>query len=1486
MPQHERPTHASRMPRARAAETLNPSAPTETLPTLLEISSAVEEKGSGFLGSGRTLGDRYRVRALLGRGGMGEVWGAFDLKLRVELALKSLLPESLEDQQLASRLRREVRAARKVVSPNVCRIYDLIEVDGRELVSMEYVDGGTLLDLLRKRSPLGLTEAQNIASQFLAGLESIHAAGLVHRDVKPENIMITRAGRVVLMDFGLARRKDSCANSLSGTPAYMAPEQASGLELDARADVFSAGVVLAEMVSPSGIRDSESRRHLWQGLRSDPVELPNTPWAPVLRRAIAAEPARRYDSAHTLIRALEEVTKRVEGSEHLRPYPGLASFQEADAEYFYGREAETEQLWRRLRSARLLAVVGPSGAGKSSFLRAGLMATAEIDWKIILCTPGNAAMASLADALVRELAEPDEAHESLSAFDDLAGALDLVAGWRSNHERLLVIVDQFEELFTLNPPAEQARVATLLGRLPLDADTHVLLSMRDDFLASCNAFEFLRPVFNELTVLDPPHGSNLRRALVQPATKCGYRFEDDDLVDEMLAAVDCERGGLPTLAFAAARLWEKRDRDNGLLTRRAYRAIGGVSGALAQHAEQNLRRLGAERVPVVRELFRNLVTAEGTRAVRDVDELLSVFDEDHRASAREVLGELVAARLVTTYEVNIEEGRYASQVEIIHESLLTSWPRLVGWRTQDAESARLRDELRQAARTWNEHGRSDDLLWTGTAYREYSLWRERYTGGLTELEERFAQSMIMLAKRRVRRRRMAVAAAFLVLLAVLGVVGMSRLQAIEAANRAEAGKLVALGRLELSPEPREYCPSSALAYAIAALGKHDSPEIRMFALEALWRGPAGFALESSTGRVEPFSADGTWLARPPTEGGLEIWPRSASEPVTLPVDDSRFSGWWHVLATEDPDVVDVGQDEPRRIEFWSVKERKLLRSFDPDAACDWVQPSGVGTLVCLEDQGGRTEVRELPLGAGEERTLGLLDAARPDRAAVSGRSLVTFEDRTLRLHDLDRLDLGPRIVGRHESRITQAFLHGSTSTVVAADESGAIRLWSLAAAGSSPFGSYQGPPDLRNVAVDRELRTLGAASMADGTTWLRELGGPPDAEPLVLHRRSAKQVSYISFEPGGEWVATGEQPTSIMLWPRERKHPFVLSRELGSVWDLVFHPNGESVITGSQDGTVRSWPLTPAAGDASRVLFRAPQSYITTVDVDPLGRWALAGGRGGPWLIPLDGGEAKKLPGFESFGVWPVAFSPDGRYAAAAGGHYDHSKRLIRIWELATGKAVQVLGPPDSSRPGNGQIIRLLYEPDGTHLISSGWAGVLRWDLETGTYDYLGDGVLPAISRDGRSLFVAWTNWDDAGGARVYDLETGSSRELAAHGETASIDLTADGGTVVTGGIDGPIRVGSAAGDEPHVLLGHTGFTLVKVSPDRRWIASGGTDGSLRIWPMPDLSHPPLQTLARRDLIAKLENLTNFRALEDKGAPSGYGVEAEPFAGWRAATDW
>ena len=157
------------------------------------------------------------------------------------------------------------------------------------------------------------------------------------------------------------------------------------------------------------------------------------------------------------------------------------------------------------------------------------------------------------------------------------------------------------------------------------------------------------------------------------------------LVEEMVESVEGARAALPLLAFAVSRLWEKRDRERKLLTRAAYEEIGGVAGALAQHAEAVMDRIGVGQ-EVVREIFRNLVTSQGTRAVVDRDELLSAFPE--KGVAEGVLRALIDARLVTSYEVEGREGEANHhRVEVVHESLLKAWPRLVWWQAQDEEGA-------------------------------------------------------------------------------------------------------------------------------------------------------------------------------------------------------------------------------------------------------------------------------------------------------------------------------------------------------------------------------------------------------------------------------------------------------------------------------------------------------------------------------------------------------------------------------------------------------------------------------------------------------------------------------------------------------------------------------------------------------------------------------------------------------------------------------
>jgi serine/threonine-protein kinase len=209
---------------------------------------------SGSLPEGRflpgaLLAARYRIVALLGRGGMGEVYRAHDLTLGQEVALKFLPEVAASNPAALTRFYNEVRIARQVSHPNVCRVYDLGEVEGQPYLSMEYVDGEDLGCLLRRIGRLPPDKALEIARQLCAGLAAAHAKGVLHRDLKPANIMLNGRGQVVITDFGLA----ALANEIpgeeirNGTPAYMAPEQLAGKEVTVQSDIYSLGLVLYEV---------------------------------------------------------------------------------------------------------------------------------------------------------------------------------------------------------------------------------------------------------------------------------------------------------------------------------------------------------------------------------------------------------------------------------------------------------------------------------------------------------------------------------------------------------------------------------------------------------------------------------------------------------------------------------------------------------------------------------------------------------------------------------------------------------------------------------------------------------------------------------------------------------------------------------------------------------------------------------------------------------------------------------------------------------------------------------------------------------------------------------------------------------------------------------------------------------------------------------------------------------------------------------------
>ena len=283
---------------------------------------------------------RYELGHRIGGGGMAEVVEAYDRKLDRRVAVK-LLRNGASDPRAHERFVHEAHAAARFTHPNVVRVFDVGEAGGQPYLVMELVEGRTLRQVIDDRSQLPLEQALAVADSLLAALAAAHAHGLVHRDVKPANVLIGRDGRVKLADFGIAKAVEGVASSLTatgqviGTPAYLSPEQVDGQEATPRTDLYAVGVVLYEMLA--GVPPFRSDQPFAVALahRHDPVpaieehraDVPPA-LAAVVTRALEKDPAQRYASAGEMRRALEAArngsTRRHDRSAGCRLHPYVA----------------------------------------------------------------------------------------------------------------------------------------------------------------------------------------------------------------------------------------------------------------------------------------------------------------------------------------------------------------------------------------------------------------------------------------------------------------------------------------------------------------------------------------------------------------------------------------------------------------------------------------------------------------------------------------------------------------------------------------------------------------------------------------------------------------------------------------------------------------------------------------------------------------------------------------------------------------------------------------------------------------------------------------------------------------------------------------------------------------------------------------------------------------------------------------------------------
>jgi serine/threonine protein kinase len=863
------------------------------LPPFIAAGTDPGAPASDACAPGGRLG-QYELVRQIGRGGMGTVHLARDLRLGRMVAIKLLTRLGYQD---SARFLTEARVTARCNHENIVVIHDVGEHDGQPYMVFEYVAGQTLRAWLDERirrggdgvAPIEPSLTASLMIPVARALAYAHDMGIVHRDLKPANIMLTDAGTIKVLDFGIAKLVAgddpthvafhlpliSEPGLIMGTLPYMSPEQLDGAPVDHRTDLWAVGIMLYQMVTGVHpvIHDGANLQRALLDIASLDLATPGAaerrpdlgPLAGIIDRCLLKDRAHRTRDAHVLLQELEAIAvgRRVAALGHDgNPFAGLASFQEADADRFYGRSREIGAVLARLRSSPLVALAAPSGVGKSSLVRAGVIPALKRSgegWDTFIVRPGRSPLASLCSILLdlgssasAPIAASNAADEHIANLRAAPGQLGaaLRAHAHSKRRRVLVFVDQFEELYTLcGDPGERAAFLACLDGVADDAGSplRVLVSIRSDFLDRLAEYRDLADrISHGLMFVPPLDRDGLRDALVRPVEAADCRYEDPGIVDEMLDAIAAAPGSLPLLQFAAAQLWTERDRDRRLLTRASYDAMGGIAGTLAGHADHVLGTLPTQERPLVRSIFERLVTPERTRAVVSLGELRELpGNPDH---IERLIDRLVDARLLVV-EARAGDDRVT---ELVHESLIGGWPTLIGWLDENREDAAFLARLRTAAAGWQASDRDDGVLWRDEPARQALAWLAHYRGELGRRERAYLDAVRDVATRAERRRRLvrrrviAVAVAVPMILLVMASAALVRISRAERAERDIADQLRAQ-----AAQLRE--KSDALEHALAKLSEDEAELSRL--LEQAQRASQQAQAERDRARLQQEAAE-------------------------------------------------------------------------------------------------------------------------------------------------------------------------------------------------------------------------------------------------------------------------------------------------------------------------------------------------------------------------------------------------------------------------------------------------------------------------------------------------------------------------------------------------------------------------------------------------------------------------------------------------------
>jgi serine/threonine protein kinase/WD40 repeat protein/predicted nucleic acid-binding Zn-ribbon protein len=712
----------------------------------------------------------YEIRDQVGAGGFGAVYRAYQGVIEREVAIKIILPEHANQPEFIRGFESEAQIVARLEHPYIIPLFDYWRDPEGAFLVMRFLRGGSLTKRL-KNGAIPLEDCIRMVEQIASALSTAHRNGVVHRDLKPDNILLDEEGNAFLTDFGISKLvgKDSTSEDISGSLRYIAPEQLRAEPPSTSVDIYSLGLMIFEMLTGTYPFGEIPPTQIIMKHLNDPIPdlrdyLPDAPEVlnDILQKATAKEIEDRYSDPRQIVADMRNAISRtnapmvleaIDYSEIPNPYKGLRAFQEADAADFFGRENLVNQLLDRLKEdhpySRFLSVVGPSGSGKSSAVRAGIIPALRAgalpnsqQWFVVDMVPGAQPLRQL-EAILVSIAPrpPSRLYEMLKA--DTAGLVWAVERVLSDVDGdLLLFIDQFEEVFTLvEDEAERLHFLNVLRAAVLapDSRVRVIITLRADF--TDRPLEYVD--FGELMRLRtefvlPLSAQEIERAITGPANRVGLQIQTE-LVAGIVSDVREEPGALPLLQYALTEVFERREENR--LTLAGYQSSGGVLGALARRAEEVYVGLDDEQQRITRQMMLRLVTlGEGTEDTRRRARRAEIADVvKNNVGLQDILDRFGQYRLLT---FDFEPGTREPTLEVAHEALIREWQRLRSWLDTSRADVRLQRVLAGEANEWEKSNRDSSFLLSGARLTSYEEWASSTDLALTDREQNYITASI------------------------------------------------------------------------------------------------------------------------------------------------------------------------------------------------------------------------------------------------------------------------------------------------------------------------------------------------------------------------------------------------------------------------------------------------------------------------------------------------------------------------------------------------------------------------------------------------------------------------------------------------------------------------------------------------------------------------------------------------------------------------